>query len=118
MTPELFEYSQLTTHQQAVARASVIAVECAALQTSMKMAKHDFRRDLHAVINNAHHIPRLLYSLTVIKRLRTDPAHLEAVIESNLCRFSRDGAMYLFMTKTFVSAEPLQPTVPQHPEEK
>jgi len=118
MTPELFEYSQLTTHQQAVARACVIAVECAALQTSMKVAKCDFRRDLHAVINSAHHIPRLLYRQTVIKRLRTDPEHLEAVIESNQCRFSRDGAMYLFMKKDFVNAEPLQATVQQHPEEK
>lgn len=118
MTPELFAYSQLTTHQQAVARASVIAAECAALQTSMKVAKHDFRRDLHAVINSVHHIPRLLYCQTVIKRLRTDPAHLEAVIESNQCRFSRDGAMYLFMKKAFVSADPQQATVQQHPEEK
>jgi len=95
MTPELFAYSQLTTHQQAVARASVIAAECAALQISMKVAKHDFRRDLHAVINSVHHIPRLLYRQTVIKRLRTDPAHLGAVIESNQCRFSRDSDVSL-----------------------
>lgn len=118
MTPELFAYSQLTTHQQAVARASVIAEELAAFHRSIRVAKTDLRHSLHAVVNCAHHIPRLIYRQATIQRLRADVTHLEAVIVENQCRFSRDGVMYLFMKKAFVRTELLQATVPPHPEEK
>lgn len=107
MAPELFEFNQLASQQQAVARASVIAAELAAFKNSMKDAKYDFRHNLHAVINSAHHIPQLLRRQVALKRLRADTKHLEAVIVENQCRFSREGAMYLFMKNTFVTAETL-----------
>ena len=108
MALELFEFNQLVPEQQAVARSSVIAVEHMELKSSLKLAKFDFRHNLHAVINSAYHIPRLVSRLVSLKRLRGDITYLDAVIQENQCRFSREGAMYLFMKKKFVSAETLQ----------
>lgn len=108
MAPELFEFKQLSPEQQAVARASVIAVEHMAFKNSLKLAKSDYRHNLHAVINSAHHIPRIVSRLLSLKRLRGDMTYLDAVIQENQCRFSHEGAMYLFMKKKFVSAETLQ----------
>ncbi|ENH3412307.1 hypothetical protein ABWC92_004600 [Escherichia coli] len=107
MVPELFEFNQLSPEQQVVARASVIAVEHMALKSSLKLAKSDYRHNLHAVINSAHHIPRIVSRLVSLKRLRGDITYLDAVIRENQCRFSHEGAMYLFMKEKFVSAETL-----------
>ena len=41
--------------------------------------------------------------MSVIKRLQSDTEYLDACITENLCMFSTEGYLYLFMQRRFIN---------------
>lgn len=105
MKPELLYFGQLPAHIKPSARESVITAEREAAGRALKSAKSVFLSGIHQAVNNRSHIRVVVNHHNLIKRLSSELRYLDSFIEENLCMFSPQGDMYLFMQQRFATGK-------------
>ncbi|ENR9964050.1 hypothetical protein ACEXTD_003035 [Salmonella enterica] len=106
MNKPLVSLAELSGDAINLARQSVIEMEIASAREKIGKARSLFRSGIHRAINGYSLIQSAASQLSVIKRLQGDTKYLDACIIENLCMFSTEGYMYLFMQRRFIN-EPL-----------
>nr|UGK56428.1 hypothetical protein [Escherichia coli]UGK56817.1 hypothetical protein [Escherichia coli] len=66
-------------------------------------ARSLFHSGIHRAVNGYPLIQSAANQLAVIKRLLGDTKYLDACITENLCMFSPEGYLYLFMQRRFIN---------------
>ncbi|CAD6158861.1 Uncharacterised protein [Escherichia coli] len=101
MITSLMNFRDLTGEAVIQARQSVINAEIEAAREKVIHARSLFEAGIHNVVNSSSGIKAAAAHFLVIKRLQTDTRYLDAVITDNLCMFSPEGYLYLFMQQRY-----------------
>lgn len=103
MKKPLVSFAELSGDAINLARQSVIYMENAAARKKIDEARSLFRSGIHRAVNGYLLIQSAAYQLSVVKRLKGDTNYLDACITENLCMFSPEGYLYLFMQHRFIN---------------
>lgn len=101
MITSLMNFRDLTGEAVIQARQCVINAEIEAAREKVIHARSLFKAGIHNVVNGSSGIKAAAAHFLVIKRLQTDTRYLDAVITDNLCMFSSEGYLYLFMQQRY-----------------
>lgn len=103
MNKSLVSFAELSPDAINLARQSVIEMEIASAREKIGKAYSLFRSGIHHAVNGYSLIQSSANQLSVIKRLQGDTKYLDACITENLCMFSTEGYLYLFMQRRFIN---------------
>ncbi|EES2025997.1 TPA: hypothetical protein HIT98_004707 [Escherichia coli] len=103
MNKPLVNFAELSGDAINYARQSVIEMETASAREKIGKARLLFRSGIHCAVNGYPLIQSAANHLIVIKRLQADTKYLDACIAENLCMFSTEGFLYLFMQRRFIN---------------
>ncbi|HEC1979426.1 TPA: hypothetical protein R1877_003874 [Escherichia coli] len=103
MNKPLVSFAELSGNAINVARQSVIDMEMDATREKIGKARSLFHSGIHRAVNGYPLIQSAANQLAVIKRLLGDTKYLDACITENLCMFSPEGYLYLFMQRRFIN---------------
>lgn len=103
MNKPLVSFAELSGNAINVARQSVIDMEMDAAREKIGKARSLFHSGIHRAVNGYPLIQSAANQLAVIKRLLGDTKYLYACITGNLCMFSPEGYLYLFMQRRFIN---------------
>lgn len=101
MISPLLCFGDLTGDAVINARQCVINAEVEAARKKVIHARSLFEAGIHKVVNGGSGIKAAAAHFMVIKRLQSDTRYLDAVITDNLCMFSPEGNLYLFMQQRY-----------------
>ena len=103
MNKSLVSFAELSGDAINLARQSVIEMEMTAAREKIGKARSLFRSGIHRAVNGYPLIQSAANPMSVIKRLQSDTEYLDACITENLCMFSTEGYLYLFMQRRFIN---------------
>ncbi|HFV9915037.1 TPA: hypothetical protein ACIBH9_001595 [Salmonella enterica subsp. diarizonae serovar 61:l,v:z35] len=103
MNKSLVSFAELSGDAINLARQSVIEMEIVAAREKIEKARSLFLSGIHRAVNGYSLIQSAVNQLSVIKRLQGDTKYLDACITENLCMFSTEGYLYLFMQRRFIN---------------
>lgn len=103
MNKSLVSFAELSGDAINLARQSVIEMEIVAAREKIEKARSLFLSGIHRAVNGYPLIQSGVNQLSVIKRLQGDTKYLDACITENLCMFSTEGYLYLFMQRRFIN---------------
>lgn len=97
-------YDELDPSVREIARASVMRGNRIILNRAIVSQFMASKNDIHAAVNNVHHIRRLVSASRNLKKYQSGPVEeAEKWIRENLCSFARDGDQYLYSLNSYVS---------------
>lgn len=103
MKKSLVNFAELSGAAINIARQSVIDMEMDAAREKIRKARSLFHSGIHRAVNGYPLIQSAANQLIVIKRLMGDTKYLDTCITENLCMFSPEGYLYLFLQHRFIN---------------
>ena len=93
-----FEYFQLSESVRPTARQAVLNEQIKAVNRLLKDTRTVAKQNINTLVNDRHHIAKILRHKKHIQNLTNEMKRLEGNIDDNYCQFLEDGTYVLYST--------------------